>query len=59
MKIATVSNIGPTGEEGMYKATIDLYLKNTNYHMSAITVIGVDLTECIERAVKILSAFNS
>ena len=59
MQYARVERIEPTGSEGMYEASLSVRDKPTDfYHNYAITIIGKDLTECVERTHKVLSAFN-
>jgi hypothetical protein len=48
-----VESIKPTGTDGMYVAVLGI-----NDHGAAITVIGKDLTECVERAYIILQTFK-
>lgn len=48
-----VESIKPTGTDGAYVATLGI-----NDHGAAITVIGKDLTECVERAYIILQTFK-
>ena len=48
-----VESIKPTGTDGMHVAVLGI-----NDHGAAITVIGKDLTECVERAYIILQTFK-
>lgn len=51
--ICKIQSIEPSGDQGMYKAT--LIIAN---HGAAVTVLGIDLTECAERACKIVATFK-
>lgn len=53
MKHAIIESIEPTGTDGFFIATLQIH-----WHGEAITVIGSTLTECVERAVTVLTAFN-
>jgi hypothetical protein len=48
-----IQSIEEVGEHGMYKATLSI-----DDHGCAVTVIGTDLTECVERACKIVAKFK-
>ena len=53
MDRCVIKSIKPTGTCGMYKATIDI-----NDHGAAIEVLGINLTECVERAYKVYCTFK-
>ena len=48
-----VESIEATGTDGMYVATLCI-----NDHNEAIKIIGINLTECVERAYAILQTFK-
>lgn len=58
-RYAKIESIDPSGNSGMYMSMISVRenLFDT-FHGLAITCIGKDLTECVERSNIILKAFN-
>jgi hypothetical protein len=52
-----IEEILPVGEEGMQQVVISK--KGRDHHGACVTVIGVDLTEAIQRAVKVLAGLNA
>lgn len=48
-----IESIEATGTDGAYVATLGI-----NDHGAAITVIGKNLTECVERAYAVLQTFK-
>ena len=48
-----VQRIEQTGDCGMYMSTIEV-----DNHGDAITVIGVDLTECVKRTYVVIKALQ-
>lgn len=53
MAACKVESIQETGNCGMYEATLGI-----GDHHEAITIIGVDLTECLKRTVVVVEAFE-
>ena len=51
--ICTVESIEPTGTDGMFEATLTV-----KGHGAAIKIIGMNLTETVERTYIVLKAFN-
>ena len=53
MMICTVESIKPTGTDRMFEATLTV-----KGHGAAIKIIGMNLTETVERTYIVLKAFN-
>lgn len=59
IRLCEVESIEPAGEDDMCIATLNIRDKVFDkYHCEAITVIATDLTSCVERVHKVMSAFN-
>lgn len=59
IRLAVVEKIEPTGTAGMFMATLAVREHSCDgFHGLAVTVIGTDLTNCMQRTIKVLHAFN-